>query len=406
MCRSARIFLLWLCLAAAAGADLSGELDALAGDGPSRSLSYLFVRCRDGEVLASREPDRLLVPASTLKILGAAVILEAAPERLVTRVRASGPIDEGVLRGSLVLEGGWDPELSRRDVEGLAASLRAAGLRRVAGPLGFDGGPGDPFLGPGWSWEDAPYVYTPALGALRVDRGEIPIPPSSGDGDRTLIRRPGIPGTEVTGSSPEPVCMTDPDPAATAGSVFRQALEAAGIQVDGPTLRLEARGEIVAAHSSRPVIDLLSEGLAHSDNLILESLYRRAGGGAPKELPPDSLRMVDGCGLSRYNLISVRQLVLVLRARAGFRELLPRPGLAGTLERRFADSAARELLAAKTGTMSTVSGLAGYLFPGSQEEIAFAILLNGHLGPMAPAKELEERMVERVVTRIRWPYLR
>jgi len=90
----------------------------------------------------------------------------------------------------------------------------------------------------------------------------------------------------------------------------------------------------------------------------------------------------DGSGLSAYNLVTPRALVRVLRhMRAGpyaaeYRSALAEPGEEGSsLERRLPDLAGRVF--AKTGTISNVNSLSGYLVRNDGRDVVFSILTNG-----------------------------
>lgn len=397
---------LWLLFAQAAGAQ--------------PEACYILVRSQDGAVLAEYRADALMVPASTLKVVSAAAILEslAPATRLETRVRQVGERRGDVLEGHLVLEGGFDPALRSSDLTALAAQLFAGGLRRVRGDvLVADPWKGQPYP-PGWAWEDMAYPFSAPISGLVVDEatqevavlgpGEVE-PAVQVREDPTgleAVRYPGrkglwLSGSVAPGQSPTlRVAVTRP--ALQAGRVFRERLRQGGVRVEGGVREVEAPiGEVVAIHRSPTLAQLLEGGLARSHNLTLEMLYRLGGGQPPQGV---ALRMVDGSGLSRYNLISPRGLARVLRAQPRLAELLPGPGR-GTLAGRFVDSPAAPFLRAKTGTMGGVSGLAGYLFPGQEDECVFAILINGYLGPVEEAKRLEEELVEGWVTALAWPYL-
>jgi D-alanyl-D-alanine carboxypeptidase/D-alanyl-D-alanine-endopeptidase (penicillin-binding protein 4) len=90
----------------------------------------------------------------------------------------------------------------------------------------------------------------------------------------------------------------------------------------------------------------------------------------------------DGSGLSAYNLVTPRALVAILLRMhrsplaTSYREALAAPGEEeSTLERRLLDLEGR--VQAKTGTISNVNSLSGYLRTDSGREVVFAILTNG-----------------------------
>src|SRR5215213_2948789 len=95
-----------------------------------------------GEVLYRRNAEKMLVPASNMKIVTATAALESLGPayRYRTAVAATGPVAGGELRGDLVVVGSGDPTISARfggDARAVfrawADSLRARGVTRVTG---------------------------------------------------------------------------------------------------------------------------------------------------------------------------------------------------------------------------------------------------------------------------------
>jgi serine-type D-Ala-D-Ala carboxypeptidase/endopeptidase (penicillin-binding protein 4) len=374
-------------------------------------LSYLLVRTSDGEVLAEQEADKLRTPASTLKTLTAALSLDVLGREHTFRtvVLADAGVRRGRLQGNLVLQGEADPELTDEALWGLAKQLKASGLRKVDGDLVVDAGPyAFPLYGAGWAWDDAGLSYSPEITGLNLDGGVVELKPDSlspwqiqREGEETAaFLIPGQEGVQVWGEPPESVAP--PRVAMRSGERFRTLLSEQGIRVSGQVREGQASGEVLAEHHSRPVGDILKKALAESDNLAMELLYRASGRKLPKSLTEQDLRVVDGSGLSRYNLLSCRQLVLLLSA-ADLRDVLPGPG-EGTLRKRFLEGWAIGNVKAKTGSMSNVSAITGYLFCGTEKECVFAIMLNGHLGSYAERKMIEDTLVERWAREIGWPY--
>lgn len=335
--------------------------------------SFLAIRTRDGAVIAQQDPDRLLVPASSLKILTAARALQLDPFETTLWYE----------NGLLTMRGGGDPTLTRADVEAMAREV-AAPVTAVQVETPDLGAP----YGPGWAWEDMTEDFQPEVCGLTVDGGltEVTVTPdeirsearlrfqrSGGTGPLTLWWLPGRSAITVRGGTEEPLTfkVPVPEPDLWAGSIL------------GPNVtRGRARGTVVARHLSAPIETILKRALAVSDNLVMETLYR--------QLPaqPQPGRIVDGCGLSRYNLISVRMLVSALGQHPELLKLLPRPGEEGTLKERFRNVPLD--LVAKTGTLGGVSALAGALNPGRDEEIVFAVITNGTLDVRATKKWEED----------------
>ena len=152
---------------------------------------------------------------------------------------------------------------------------------------------------------------------------------------------------------------------------------------------------------SPPLVDITQQLLERSQNWMAEQLIRTLGAERGEEgswsegvkviqdflvdeVGIDSLDVAprDGSGLSAYNLVTPRALVRLLTFMANgpnaeaYRGALASPGEEdSTLERRLLDLEGRVF--AKTGTISNVNSLSGYLVRDDGSEIVFSILSNG-----------------------------
>lgn len=248
-------------------------------------------------------------------------------------------------------------------------------------------------------------------------------------------RRLVLHGTVAAGSV-DTLSFAQRDPVRQATASLHRALEAAGIEVDGgwrvvwrPNESLGgwcASGRVhVCGHSVRlaalasPSLELVVAGILEpSQNWMTEQLvhvlgYELGSEGSWSEglrvvreflvetVGVDSLDVAprDGSGLSAYNLVTPRALVAVLRHMAAgpyaaqFRSALAEPGEEGsTLRRRLSGLEGRVF--AKTGTISNVNSLSGYLVGGDGREIVFSILSNGSGLPSATVRAAIDRVVE------------
>ena len=117
-------------------------------------------------------------------------------------------------------------------------------------------------------------------------------------------------------------------------------------------------------------------------------------------IKPGTYAYMDGSGLSRYNFISPRQLVKILE---GMREsenwdiwydIQPIAGVDGTLKKRMKGTKAEANVRAKTGTISNVRGLSGYVKTSANEEIVFSFLVNGHLRTSRDTEIITDKVLE------------
>ena len=92
----------------------------------------------------------------------------------------------------------------------------------------------------------------------------------------------------------------------------------------------------------------------------------------------------DGSGLSRRDLVTADATLQLLtymsrhRYGAAFREALPVAGVDGTLKNRMKGTAAAGNVRAKTGTLSAVATLSGYVTSAAGERLVFSIMLNNY----------------------------
>ena len=382
---------------------------------------------------------KLFTSAASLALLGPDYRFTTRVLR--TGERAAG----GVLRGDLVLQGGGDPVLESTDLAALADAVKAAGVQRVTGALRVDDTRYDTErLGSGWSWDNEPYYYSPQISALSVDRnvatvdvlpGKSPGAPAVVEvrpleGYLKIVERPStaeagtatrlqvtrergrnelrVTGVIAAGAAPSRGrTVTVEAPELLAGKLFRKLLVERGVQVAGPVLRGAAPvgAAEVAAHRSPPLGGIVALLNKPSDNLIAEMLLKELGHARTGEgsaasggkvvrawlerlgIDAGGVRVADGSGLSRMDLVTARAVsdLLVKADAEPWREVfvrsLPIAGVDGTLRARMKGTAAENNVRAKTGTLTSVTALSGYVTTRSGERLVFSILANNYQGP-------------------------
>lgn len=357
----------------------------------------------DGEVVLDHRGDVPLVPASTIKLLTATAVLEqlGPDHRFRTVVRGAPPVD-GTVNGDLTLVGGGDPILASPDyaarferqpqiftnLDTLAASIVDAGVRRVTGSLRGDESRYDAARYVA-GWPDrylSQHVVGPLTGLSVNDAfSEYPTP--------------GRPHALVPAE----------DPPVQAAAVLTRLLEARGVDVVGePGAGPAPEGSAeIAAIESEPVSRVLTQLIQESDNSTAELLLKELGrdgltpttsGGAARAtallgqagLDLAGVTMADGSGLSLDDRVTCEVLVdALLRPETGplLQSALPVAGESGTLAKAFSGTPLRGALAAKTGTLNTVAGLAGTV-TDDDGEMTFAYLVNA-----APSERVDTAAV-------------
>ena len=389
-------------------ASAAGELDAA-------ELSVLVVDA-DGTELLAHEPDRPLLPASTLKLVTAAALLVTlgADARLTTSIETTAPVDEdGVVRGDLLLVGGGDPVLAtpeygrwiyparpRTPLEALADDLVSVGVKRVSGDVrglapGFEGA----MVAEGWRDSYFSDLNARHIAGLTVD-GSL----------ETRVRWPDDEPPDEDDDETEPTSVRVApveDPREHAAAELVRLLEERGVQVDGnarsgsvdhPVLGTLARIE------SPPLHEILRFMVQRSDNHIADTLLHVAGRVRTGEgswergerallqvtdhlgVPGAGLRFTDGSGLSRDARLTASALVeldrAMVRSRHGevWASLMAVAGEPGTLSRRLRATPAHGRLLAKTGSLRDVMSLSGFVRGDEGERYHVAVVANDATG--------------------------
>jgi len=345
----------------------------------------------DDTELVARNSDVLVIPASNIKIITAAVALDVlgADHVFTTTVVGPAPVN-GVIDGDVYLVGGGDPVLSEQwytqpsasrkrppihatSVEALADAMVAAGITQITGQLlGDDSRYDDERYPPGWANDVRVSLDGGAVGALVIN-----------DSRSTNDSRSDQPATK-------------------AAQTFAGLLDDRGIVVGGTGTGTAAAGlGVLASVQSAPLTDILNELLATSDNHTAEMLVKEIGTAVAQSgtraaglqamvdrlvawgIPSTGVVFTDGSGLSHDNQLTCATLSGVLRrgsATDGVGAGLAVAGQDGsTLAGSFEQAGLVGLLQAKTGTLhnpNEVKSLSGY-FVTAPDEIEFVLLLNG-----------------------------
>ena len=257
-------------------------------------------------------------------------------------------------------------------------------------------------------------------------------PPSGGD-----VR---LEGWVPLGQDTVPLYLATPHPTLYLLEYLADVLEREGISVSGGVRRAEPdEGPVAPSWSAEFVSDPLSEVVSRmlkpSDNQVAETVLRtigrEAGDGGSAEsgievvqatlaawgIEPGAIDLVDGSGLSFYNELTPNAMVRLLRAMwrhpefPTFEAAMPIAGVDGTLRRRLLGTPGESNVKAKTGSLSSVRALSGYLRDGAGETLIFALLLNGYDAPGDVAVALEDLLIEQLVLYRRpvsagWPQFR
>ena len=193
--------------------------------------------------------------------------------------------------------------------------------------------------------------------------------------------------------------------------------------LDDVAAGLQARGSferrVLVSTASPPLRDIATVLMKVSQNLYAETLLKamgaaRGGLGTAEggrraartaldawSIPADSYVMSDGSGLSRYNYLTPETVTSVLahmyrdpRHREAFVSTLPVAGKDGSLAARMKRTRAEGNAAAKTGSISNVRSLSGFVRSRDGEMLVFSILSNDFVIPAATVNWIADLGVE------------
>jgi serine-type D-Ala-D-Ala carboxypeptidase/endopeptidase (penicillin-binding protein 4) len=406
------------------------------------------------QTLYNRDAQKYFTPASNTKLLTTAAALQQLGTNF--RIRTSVYQDSaGVLR----VVGRGDPSFSDRQLQALAKQLKAKGINQINQLIADDSYFQGDIVHPSWQWEDLYSDYGAPVSSLNLNQNVFgiriapqavgkPIQVSWTDGnearlwqlanqsvtvgqnqDNTLNITRDLSGRilRVQGQLPanvEPFLVSIPvvDPNYYFLRRFRSALAAERIILGQTSVGTAKNQQELAAVQSPALSELLMEINQNSNNLYAESLLRAIAFKQPRKpnqftvdaglevlkttltqlgVDPMGYVLVDGSGLSRRNLISPLALVQTLQGMAKspaasvFRVSLPVAGKSGTLKFRFRDTPAEGIVQAKTGTMTGVVSLSGYVNAPKYQPMVFSIIVNQ---TEQSARVVRQAMDEIVVT--------
>jgi D-alanyl-D-alanine carboxypeptidase/D-alanyl-D-alanine-endopeptidase (penicillin-binding protein 4) len=462
--------------------ELGGKIDRAIDESKFASARWgvYAMSLRDGRTLYARNADKPITPASNMKVYTTAVALDllGADYRWHTSVYATtAPEANGTIGGDLILYGRGAPDLASETKRGrtanmgqLADDLYDRGVRRVRGNvIGDESYFRGEALGDGWLWNDVQWYFGAEISALSINGNEttLTVTPAGKAGeavsakfdiptdyfhvrnDANTLER-GTPTTlgitrglsdnefRIWGDFPAggrgfSARLAAHTPALWAAILFRDALKARGITVEGEALMRDARANLEARFDPQNAVELVSiksrtlsevvratnkESINLNAELILRTLGKERGSLAPDPqrmrirgddeagaavvrmwieragISTAGLSLHDGSGLSRLDLVTPEVTARLLAAIAKtssasvFRDSLPVAGRDGTLGGRLRSQAGR--IQAKTGTLTYNNSLSGYVTTEDGEPLVFSIICNNETAEGSSTPVIDE----------------
>ncbi len=440
---------------------LKSEIEAIANTSEfQRSRWGILVEpLASSTPLYRLDADHYFIAASTVKLITTAVALHELGAHF--RVRTSVYGDN---QGNLLVVGRGDPSLTDTQLQDLAQQLNNKGITQVNYLQVDDSYFSGIAIDPSWEWEDIQAGYGAPINSLILNQNSLDLilaPQAVGQPLKVTWVRPQqgrewqienqsitvaqnqrefvkigrdltqpllrVGGQLRVGSKSEPVYAAVVNPAENFMQGFQYSLTQVGIEVTRSSIvqQSSTRGfQELAFVESPPISELIQEVNLESNNIFAGALLQTLGVDQNPEdtvdgglnqiqqtltqwgINPDSYRLVDGSGLSRQNWVSPKALVQILQVMAThpqfelYQNSLPVAGVSGTLKTRLLNTPAVGIVQAKTGTLTGVSALAGYINPPNYSPVVFSIILNQSHRSTGETRQAIEQIV-LILTRLK-----
>ncbi len=413
------------------------------------------------KILFEKNSEKLFTPASTQKLLTTSAALCFLPENYVfeTKILSNGVAVDSVLRGDLIFRGGGDPLLTYAELDSLLEIFVSLGINEIRGNIVGDVAWCDSnYFGKGWMWDDNPEPFMPYISPLSLEEATVRIivKPSAPYSLADIEILPDVPSIKIVNkiltvsddttyftlernwrkndntifaegfvsefSEPDTTFLNIYAPAKVFLEAAKKSLETKGVKVRGKTIVKRNVPYVKEFLSFKRNIDtVIFRANKESDNLCAEMLFRALGEelyGKPATekkgvaaidslitllgRKPWAYTVVDGSGVSRYNLISPALLVDLIkflrtekpRAYEKLIASLPVMGVDGTLKERHKKGKAFGNARAKTGTMTAVSALVGITKNRSGDTILFAMMMQNFSASVARIRLYQDIITE------------
>lgn len=328
------------------------------------------------EVLFSHNEDKLFTPASLTKIftlLAALEIFDEEQHAYPTSFYFSSTTP-GEINGDLYIVGSGDPTQTSEVIRKIADTLvQKFSIKYISGDIVLDNSKFLPeeFLGRGWMWDDK----NPLIGALTVTGYKVKEKQNSYLNTMSLLW----------------------------GKIFSQELSKKGVEIDGSIRIGKSKDglQVKYVYYSDTMDKILAYMMKKSDNQSAENIFRTLAPENNSEGVSTIARaiaslegiidtalglkwgkdyiLVDGCGLSEYNLMTPAHLVKAISYLYQKYDFKILDYFASTKEKGTLKERLPFQVWGKTGTLSSASALAGLLETKNKRWVVFCLMENNFI---------------------------
>ncbi|MGB3651608.1 MAG: D-alanyl-D-alanine carboxypeptidase [Rivularia sp. (in: cyanobacteria)] len=333
----------------ATNAQVQQYLNSLAAKGFPKQFQGVWIQS-DTQVLASHQGKIPLPAASLSKVAVTLATLKTlgAEHQFVTQIGTNGSIQNGILKGDLIIEGSYDPFFVWEEAFKIGNLLNQLGIKKVTGNLIIV----DKFY---MNFQDDPLTT----------------------GNLLKVGLDSAIWTEAAKAEYQKLPLGTAKPQVVIDGIV-QTSTASGSSFKKPLIR----------HYSYPLAELLKKMNLYSNNFMADKLALTIGGASRVEskaaeitgLPQSEIKLINGSGLSTENRISPRAVCAMFQAIEKY--LQPRNmtiadvfHIAGVDEGNLDKRSIPKFAVVKSGSLNNVSNLAGAL-PTQKQEIIWFVIMN------------------------------
>ena len=418
------------------------------------NMGIKIVSLNDNKTLYAYNSQKLLMPASTNKLYTCAAALHFLKNdyKFQTKILKN--------KKNIVLKGGGDPDFKIEELDSLAMIV-SKNISTIDTLFFDDTMIDSMNYGEGWMWDEGPWWYAAPIGGLSVNDNcidfyvkpgklgnacEIDYYPKTSyikienrsrtvkdtiDFQKLKIERDWVSNKNIFTITGEILDTTGSDtlyrniydPSLFTATIFKELLEDNGSRVKYLSKKPQdlKRYNTIVSHLSDSLLISASNLMNESDNLTAELFVKLIGAmdtipgtwstgidsiksflSSEVAIDTSKIRIADGSGVSRYTLTNSDQLVSLLswvyksEYKNDFISTLPGGGWPkSTLEKRLVDEGGK--VRAKTGGLSGVRNLAGYIESSKYGPVAFSILMNGYIGSSRDYRHVQNQIVKLLI---------
>jgi D-alanyl-D-alanine carboxypeptidase/D-alanyl-D-alanine-endopeptidase (penicillin-binding protein 4) len=420
--------------------NLNNEINSIINQPSRQQENWGIVvqSIKGNEVLYELNSNKYFIPASNTKLLitAAALLKLGSDFEIKTPVYIQR---ESPSVNNLIIQGKGDPTFTKKQLEVIAQKLQKQGIKEINNLVLMDGYLSSPTTNYTWEFEDIYFYFAVPVNSLILENNTVNLTlnhsninekPSLTWSDELAGKQWVIENKVYTRDQNTeynvtinplfaqsalelrgdlPINTKDniwhlsiPKPAEYFQDSLIEILTSYGIKIKDTQIVIVNSKDNVQGKNQQLFLEINSLILAElikttnqeSNNLYAEVLLKYLGDESLNEfeslakimdnfgLSSNNYKLRDGSGLSRHNLITPEALVTLLKLMDSsdykdiFRDSLSIAGVNGTLKNRYKDTNIANNLAAKTGTLTGVSALSGYLKTDSYGDLVLTIIVN------------------------------